>query len=86
MGSPASYFSVMLIQREGVREYDKFVMSVLRNDVESKVNGTYFCSEDGAFHRKGFLVNGFIENRGTHCFIAILGAIHKYILIVRIRG
>ena len=31
-------------------------MFVPRNDVESKVNGTYFSSEDGAFHWKGFLV------------------------------
>ena len=61
MGSPAFYFSVKY--RERVREYDKFVMFALRNDAESKVNGTYFCSEDGAFHWKGFLVNRFIENK-----------------------
>ena len=58
-------------------------MFVPRNDVESKVNGTYFCSEDGAFHWKGFLVNGFIEDSGTCYFIVILGAIRKYILMFR---
>ena len=58
-------------------------MFVPRNDVESKVSATYFCSEDGAFHSKGFLVNGFIEDSKTYCIIAILGAIHKYILMVR---
>ena len=57
-------------------------MFVPRNDVQGKVNGTYFCSEDGAFHWKGFFVNGFIEDSGTCCFIVILGAICKYILMV----
>ena len=37
-------------------------MFVARNDVEGKLNNTYFCNEDGAFHWKGFLVNGFIED------------------------
>ena len=34
-------------------------MFVPRNDVESKVNSTYFCSEDGAFHLKSLFVNYF---------------------------
>ena len=32
-------------------------MFVPRNDVESKLNSTYFCSEDGAFHLKRLFVN-----------------------------
>ena len=40
------------------------------------------AERDGAFHWKGFLVNGFIENSGTCCFIVFLGAIRKYILMV----
>ena len=60
MGSPAFYFPVMLIQRERVREFDKFVMFFPRNDVESKVNSTYFCSEDGSFHWKSLFANYFI--------------------------
>ena len=58
-------------------------MFVPINDVKGKVNGTYFSSEDGDFHWKGFLVNRFIEDSGKCCFIVILGAIRKYILMVR---
>ena len=47
-------------------------MFVPRNDVEDKVNGTYFCSEDEAFHWKDFLVNGFIEDSGTCCLLLSL--------------
>ena len=60
----------------------KKLLFVLRNDFEGKVNGTYFCREDGAFHWKGFLENGFIGDIGTYYFIVILGAIRKYILMV----
>ena len=58
-------------------------MFVSIEDVESKVNSTYFCGKNGAFHWKGFLVNGFIKDSGTCCFIVILGAIRKYVLMVR---
>ena len=34
-------------------------MFVPRNDIESKVNSTYFCSKDGAFHWKSLFVNYF---------------------------
>ena len=34
------------------------------------------------FIRRAFLLMVFIEDSGTCCFIIILGAIHKYILIV----
>ena len=76
----SSFLFLSDVNTENESENNKF-MFVLRNDVESKVNGTYFCSDDGDFHWKGFLVNGFIKNSDTHCLIAILGAIHKYILI-----
>ena len=36
------------VNTESESDNDNFFMFVPRNDFESKVNSTYFCSEDGA--------------------------------------
>ena len=56
----SSFFFSSDVNTESKSENDKFVMFVPRNDIESKVNSTYFCSEDGAFHWKSLFVNYFI--------------------------
>ena len=41
-------------------------MFVPRNDVESKVNSTYFCSEERAFHWKSLFVNYLISDKYSY--------------------
>ena len=49
----------------------------------AKVNGTDFCCKNGAFLRKAFFENCFIENSCICYFIVIFRAVCEYILVVR---